>query len=471
MQNIQLWQQGKYDMPEGTSRIRKSGEGSQDWDAAAFNMLLVNETERFLDNHFETRENDPFFAFVALGSVHIPHTPPTVYMDGTPIAGQYPSGHMDMLSEMDKVVGSLLQQLEDREVLEDTLIIFTSDNGGLGTKYSKKYGHNSHGPLRGVKGQIYEGGHRVPLILRWDNGNIPQNQTRNHLVGLNDLFATISELAGVDVPQQQAMDSVSFANYAKNADDLENLRQELGVWLFKDSTLAEESIRYGSFKLIRTRASGTLELYDLETDISETTNLINNEAYKSQVNDMLSLLGKITPCEDSIENFDVRINGQKETTNCQWFANDKQRCKVYLEGQYECRLSCAPYDVNCSFLSNAPSIIHTPTSNPTSNPTRPPISDCSDSILNFKIKTNNITREKNCIWVSKKQKRCSIYGVSRTCPLTCGHCVCSRSPLKWEIDWSGKKKWKNCNWVKNDKHIRCQLPGVSGTCRSLCEDC
>jgi len=97
---IVFWDVGRHVMPRGTSVILKSGEGDETWDSSAYNMVLVNETARFLDQHLATRSHDPFFAYVALGAVHIPHTPPDVYVvdDGTgeshPVAGQYPTVFM-----------------------------------------------------------------------------------------------------------------------------------------------------------------------------------------------------------------------------------------------------------------------------------------------------------------------------------------------------------------------------------------
>ena len=161
LSHVKLWKKRQYHRPGGKSIIPVKGEGSKFWDSTVYNMLLVNETARFLDDHDENRKDDPFFAYVGLGSVHIPHSPPTTYLDGSPVAGQYPNGHMDVLLEMDKVVGSLNSLLEERNMTDDTIVIFTSDNGGLGRKWSFQYGHNSHGPLRGAKGSIWEGGHRV----------------------------------------------------------------------------------------------------------------------------------------------------------------------------------------------------------------------------------------------------------------------------------------------------------------------
>ena len=129
LSNITMWQQRAYDMPFGKSIIGKAGDGSPNWDSTAYNMLLVNETARFLDDHLENRPDDPFFTYIALGSVHTPHSPPTIYMDGTPVAGEYGTAHMDVLGEMDMAVGSVVQHLEKRGLLDDTIVVFTSDNG------------------------------------------------------------------------------------------------------------------------------------------------------------------------------------------------------------------------------------------------------------------------------------------------------------------------------------------------------
>ena len=139
-------------MPQGLSKIDRPGEGHEEWDSSAYNMILVSETEKFIDEHLQSNSSQPFITYVALGAVHIPHSPPDRYLDGTPIAGQHATPHLDVLSELDKVVGSLIEQLEKRNILEDTIIIFTSDNGGLGnSNNSVKAGHYSGGPLRAEK--------------------------------------------------------------------------------------------------------------------------------------------------------------------------------------------------------------------------------------------------------------------------------------------------------------------------------
>jgi len=223
------WEGGWYRMPHGISKIQfgegSKGEGDKDWDSSAYNMILVNETTKFIENHLDSGGEDPFFAYVAMGAAHIPHSPPDRYLNGDKVAKVYPDRHMDMLLEMDKVVGSLVSLIEDKGLAEDTIIIFASDNGGLGrNRYSTP--HDSSGPLRGLKGMIYEGGHRIPMTIRHD-GSFPKNEERSHMVGLNDLYATIADLVGVPVPNLSAQDSVSFANYIFSELNTNGLREEL----------------------------------------------------------------------------------------------------------------------------------------------------------------------------------------------------------------------------------------------------
>ncbi len=125
-------------------------------DSTAFNQIVVNETIDFIDDHVKNYSRKPFFAYAALGAVHIPHSPPDTYLDGTKIKGVYPTRHMDMLLEMDKSVGSLMDAIDERDLTSNTIVIFTSDNGGVPPKDgSEDFNHYSSGKLRGNKGMLY----------------------------------------------------------------------------------------------------------------------------------------------------------------------------------------------------------------------------------------------------------------------------------------------------------------------------
>jgi arylsulfatase A-like enzyme len=319
------------------------GEGSKEWDSASYNMILVNKTLSFFEDHVNDRPNDPFFAYVALGQVHIPHSPPSYYLDGTPVAGEYENEHLDLLFEMDKVIGSLVSALEDKGLVNDTIIIFSSDNGGLKTKYPGRV-------LRGFKSQIYEGGHRVPLVMRYD-GVFPKNETRsNHFVGLNDLYATLAEIVGVNVPRRSAQDSVSFAKYIQSEDNVQDLRQYLGTWAYSNRAIKGEAIRNGNFKLVRNFLKGQDELYDLKNDIGESKNIINEPQYSAMVEGMRQVLNTLGPCPDDATGEIVLTDGKDagRVVTCEWFKNNQNRCKRQSVGELMCNSICGRHRKLCS---------------------------------------------------------------------------------------------------------------------------
>lgn len=345
--NMKYWKKGSYMMPEGVSLIQKKGEGISTWDSTAYNMILVNETEKFLDNHIESHPDEPFFTYVALGAVHGPHSPPDEYLDGEKIAGKHDTEHMDLLKEMDKVVGSLIGILENKNVLEDTIIVFTSDNGGVGGNHgSWKSGHQSSGLLRQSKGSMYEGGHRVPMTIRWDNGKIPKGEKRTHIVGLNDLFATLSDMAGIEVPYGQANDSVSFADYLLDESKSQGLREYLGVFRFDNNKIQNSSgsIRKGSMKLIYDYINRTVELYDLSNDISETNDVSADENNAELIREMFDELKKIGPCYDRQNKVRVKVAHQHfkglKNKSCDWFKKNKVKRCTRLEAIH-CGSVCA----------------------------------------------------------------------------------------------------------------------------------
>jgi len=310
---VKWWKVGSSRMPRGISIIKDAGEGDKKWDSSAYNSILAKEFDGFLEKR--NGATRPFFSYVALGAVHIPHSPPDYYYSlrqaiqnnqtspvKIPVAEQYPTRHMDMISEVDLVVESLLFSLESRDLLKDTIIIFTSDNGGLSNLAARDPNadiaqQRPSGPLRGGKGDIWEGGHRVPLLMRYD-GHFPAAERRDRLVGLNDLFATICDLTGVPVPSKQAVDSISFvdslfdppASTANNG-AVAPVREYLVTFRFNPVAWA---IRKQNFKFIQSH-KGLEMLFDLDDDISETKNLIADPVYAPMVQDMKKELWKTDP--------------------------------------------------------------------------------------------------------------------------------------------------------------------------------
>ena len=343
--DITYWEEGSHIMDNGMSIIGEghSGEGDKGWDSTAYNMILVNETIGFIDDHLAQKSLEPFFTYVALGSIHVPHSPPDNYLDGSPVKKEYPSRHLDMLLEMDKVVGSLVSHIEAKNLTQDTIIIFTSDNGGLRARHSfRTTGHRTGGPLRGEKRSIYEGGHRVPLIIRYDN-TFPANQTRSKMVGLNDIYATICELVGVQIPHGSAQDSISFADYVESSDSKNGLRQSFASWT--NEKKAREAIRYGSMKLIHNKFDSTFELYDLASDLSERVDLSTNQTYAKNMKNMYRKLKQIGPCPDDVVG-KFSIEGKPKRRGCWWFRQNKKRCERHLEGELYCASVCGRH-ANC----------------------------------------------------------------------------------------------------------------------------
>jgi arylsulfatase A-like enzyme len=168
-----------------------------------------------------------------------------------------------MLSSLDDGVGRLLKKLDDLGLAENTMVIFTSDNGGLAPKTSNL-------PLRGDKGTPYEGGLRVPALIRWP-GRVKPGSVSDTPVVSPDLYPTVLEAAGVKVGPRQVVDGVSLLPLLTGATPLK--RSGL-YWHFPHCDLGPYSVvRESDFKLIEFLGDGRCELYNLREDREEKTNL------------------------------------------------------------------------------------------------------------------------------------------------------------------------------------------------------
>jgi arylsulfatase A-like enzyme len=316
IEDVVWWNAGEYKKALGTSIINPGheGEGDQNWDSSAFDMIVVNETKAFIEQHLSNQPEDPFFAHVALGTVHIPHSPPDAW-DGDVVKGTHATAHLDMLYTMDKAVGSIVSMIEDKGLAENTIVIFTSDNGGL--DISTSVGHVESGPFRGYKGQIWEGGHRVPLMISYGN-KLPGGERHGALVGLNDIYATICDIIGIAVPSGSAEDSISFAPYLKLslASKLHEPRSSLGIWKLQNGRskgkIWEFAWRAKELKLIYIPQNKTIGLFNLTDDISEEKNLLNGAdaiKYIEQAKIMYEALMATGPCSENKHEKECKANG------------------------------------------------------------------------------------------------------------------------------------------------------------------
>ena len=194
---------------------------------------------------------EPFFLYFPHTAVHFP-----LYPDA-PFRGKSKNGLFgDWVNEVDWSVGQVLDLVDELGIAANTLVIFTSDNGG-----QERHGANN-GPLRAGKGTTYEGGMRVPTLCRWP-GKIPANSASNSITTTMDFLPTIASLAGVDIPDDRRIDGVNiWPALSGEGHSGRNL-----FLYFRGFKL--EAVRKGDWKL---RLENN-ELYHLEADIGEATNV------------------------------------------------------------------------------------------------------------------------------------------------------------------------------------------------------
>ena len=152
----------------------------------------------------EGRGDQPFFLYFPWTSPHAPITPAGEYRGSTKAGG-----YGDFLHQSDAHLGEVLRALDARGLRDNTIVIFSSDNGPERYAYprTRDVGHRSSGPLRGLKRDLYEGGHRVPLLVRWP-GVVEPGTVSNALIGQVDLMRTLAGIVGAQLPPEAARDSI-----------------------------------------------------------------------------------------------------------------------------------------------------------------------------------------------------------------------------------------------------------------------
>lgn len=289
------WEAGSalvyYDNPDFVE-YKGPGIGDSNWDSTELNMLLADKAAAFITS--SAASSAPFMLYYCSPAVHLPHTPPTS-IDGDPIAGTTKSDHLDMNRVLDLEVKKIVDALKAAGEYENTLIIFTSDNGGLSDSTGEAAGHKSNGGfIKGTKNSAHEGGHRVPFVAVWPSV-IAANTSSDALVNGSDILATIADTMGATYTDDEAKDSHSlFPIFLGNSsyEPRTELMQQGGSGTNNYNVM----LRQGSWKLIinssvnyntQTQSDTTAtELYNLDTDLNESTNLINDPAQASRVTSM-----------------------------------------------------------------------------------------------------------------------------------------------------------------------------------------
>ena len=218
----------------------------------------------------QTQSSQPFFLYLAYNAPHTPIQPPDDWIERVrerePDISLQRAKYIALVEHMDAGIGRVLDTLEETDQLSNTLVIYTSDNGG-----SMDVGaHN--GPLRGQKGEMYEGGIRVPACAMWP-GYIPEGHVTEQVALLMDLFPTVCEVAGVPIAHEIEGRSIWQTLQGEHQDFSERIlywvRREGGQRFLGQ---CQHAIRRGDIKLLHNSPFEPLELYDLLSDPLETTN-------------------------------------------------------------------------------------------------------------------------------------------------------------------------------------------------------
>ncbi len=235
----------------------------------------------------EKQKDGPFFLYLALHDVHVPRVPHPRFK-GTSKCGT----RGDALQEMDASVGAVLAALDRLKLSDNTLVIFTSDNGGVMDDGYEDFGsleHKCNGPLNGKKGGLYEGGHRIPFLARWP-GHIKAGTTSDALICHVDMAATFAALTGVALPAEAAPDSFNVLPALLGTKTDRPVRDHL--ILHNGGTTGPMAVRQGPWKLIQPggKAKGGPQLFNLAEDLGETKNLAEQQPAK--VKELAALLEK-----------------------------------------------------------------------------------------------------------------------------------------------------------------------------------
>jgi arylsulfatase A len=262
------------------------------------NMLprLTRKAVEYIDARAKADKEQPFFLYVPYGSPHSPILPTKSWQGKSGL-----NKHADFVMETDAGFAAILEALDRNRFTENTLVIFSADNGtskAAGIRELQKKGHYVSAHLRGSKADLWDGGHRVPFVVRWPKV-IEAGSTSNQLICLTDLTATCVDILGTKLPANAGEDSVSFLS-ALSGKPIVSSRK--GV--IHHSISGHFAYRQGKWKLLLARGSGgwtgpkenqvaadapQTQLYDMEKDPGEQNNL-----YLSQPEVAERLLANLT---------------------------------------------------------------------------------------------------------------------------------------------------------------------------------
>lgn len=253
--------------------------------------FLTDRACDFIRRHRE----EPFFLYVTHFGVHSPHDAKESWIakfrDKPGVEGHNDPTYAAMIASVDESVGTITSLLDELKLAENTVVIFSSDNGGVGgyarEGIKKSNGITDNAPLRSGKGSLYEGGTRVPLIVRWPKVTQPGTQSQEPTIHV-DMFPTLLEITGAKPPQKQPLDGVSLVPAMRDPQAsfdraiFQHFPGYLGAGDDQWRTTPVGVIQRGNWKLMEFFEDGRLELYNLAKDIGEQKNLAEAQPDKLQ---------------------------------------------------------------------------------------------------------------------------------------------------------------------------------------------
>ncbi len=267
---------GEEDVYWGRGVWWRNGEMSESFKVEECLDKITEEGLAFIER--EANKGKPFFLYLPLTAPHTPWVPNENFKGKTEL-GTYG----DFVAQVDNIVGRIAKRLKELEIEGNTLLVFTSDNGAAWEEEDVlQYAHQSNAGRRGMKGDAWDGGHHVPLIIKWP-GKIKAGTEYNKDISLVDFYATFADLTHQDLNDRQAEDSFSFFSVL-NGDLTTPVRDHI-VYLSSSGRLA---IKKGEWKYIEGLGSGGFsypaklptvkngpsdQLYNMKEDVLERNNL------------------------------------------------------------------------------------------------------------------------------------------------------------------------------------------------------
>ena len=286
------------------SKNFREGVIASDFDLEEVDMVFLEKSKDFITNHVKNKGNEPFFLFHSAQAVHLPSIPGKAFKGKTKVGV-----HGDFIFEFDYIVGEIIKTLKNLGIEDNTLVIVSSDNGPEVTtscNMRSLYEHDGARPWRGVKRDQWEGGHRVPFIVKWP-GKIKKGSISDQTICQTDMMHTCAAITGFVLPDDAAEDSYNIlpAFYGKDKGESirpytlhQTIKQELairkGKWKYLDHK-GSGGNNYKSRKclqdyhnIIDNSPEAPGQLYNLEDDPGETKNLYYK--HPEVVKELMSLL-------------------------------------------------------------------------------------------------------------------------------------------------------------------------------------